>query len=351
MITAGEMIKNGGLVAFPTETVYGLGADAFNPQAVERIYTAKGRPGDNPLILHVASPAVFFELAQNPPPYAAKLIEAFWPGALTLVVKKNANLPHWLGGHPSRQTDTIAIRMPANPVAQAIIASSGCVIAAPSANKAGTPSPTTANHVKDDFVSGEVDMIVDGGSVALGLESTVIDATSAEPAILRPGAVTGEMINATLGIDIFTVATAFSATNRDKASTSHGNDSAPCAPPRSPGMKYRHYAPKAPMTIIVGASENIAAYIKKECKTSDWQSVGILASSDFLYDFATGEKAKVLALGGTPKAAAQNLFAHLRTFDKLGVSEIYAEAIHGTGLGVAIMDRMLKAAEGRIIYV
>jgi len=327
IITAGEIIKAGGLVAFPTETVYGLGADAFNPQAVARIYSAKGRPGDNPLILHVASAEKFLELAHDPPPYALALIKAYWPGAITLVVKKKPHLPHWLGGHPTGQTCTIGIRMPAHTVARAIIESSGCVVAAPSANKAGTPSPTNASHVADDFPGSEIDLIVDGGSVSVGLESTVVDATGTAPIILRPGAITSDMICRATGL-------------QTAAFKPHS-----VVAPRSPGMKYRHYAPKAPMTIISGSPQAVAAHILKKCESG--KKTGVLTNYPELFP----KTAEILPLGKSPEDIAQNLFAHLRRFDKLGVHQIYAMAVCDTGLGAAIMDRMLKAAEGRIIHV
>jgi len=339
IVKAGEIIKNGGLVAFPTETVYGLGADAFNAQAVQRIYSAKGRPGDNPLILHIANKEKFPELAHNPPSYAMKLFEKFSPGALTLVVKKNPSLPNWLGGHPDRSTDTIGIRMPANPIAQAIIMFSECVVAAPSANKAGTPSPTSANHVRDDFSPEEIDLVVDGGNVTLGLESTVVDSTGEIPVILRPGSITAEMISQALGMEI-------SEPTNIQMISNHCKNA-----PKSPGMKYKHYAPKAPMTIISGSPENVTAHILKECKQQEMNgnTVGVLLSSvKFPY---SPENTKTLQLGNSHESAAQNLFAHLRQFDKLGVTEIYAEAVSDTGIGVAVMDRMRKAAEGRIVYV
>jgi len=319
---AAEAIKSGKLVAFPTETVYGLGADAFNPQAVAAIYAAKGRPGDNPLILHIADPADFNNLAENPPQYTKKLIEKFWPGALTLVVKKKPNLPAWLGGHPSGQTETIGIRIPANPIAQAIIKASGCVVAAPSANTAGRPSPTTAQHVLDDFASELGIAVIDGGSVNLGIESAVVDATGETPVILRPGQVTADMIQAATGINL-----------THQANQTHEK-------PRSPGMKYRHYAPKAPMTILKGTSENIAAYIKQD------KNICILTINDSLPQIQNK-----INLGNNPEEIAQNLYAALRKCDKLGVTEIYAQAVAEEGLGIAIMDRMLKAAEGRMIHV
>ena len=194
---ASAIIREGGLVVFPTETVYCLGADAFNSDAVARIYSIKGRPGDNPLILHVAKAEDFKKIAHNPPEYVFALIDAFWPGPLALVVRKNADLPGWVGGHPSGKAETIGIRMPSHSLALALIEESGCVIAAPSANKAGRPSPTSLSHVAEDFPPAEHDLFfLDGGNAEVGLESTVLDITGESPVILRPGAITEEQIHA-----------------------------------------------------------------------------------------------------------------------------------------------------------
>ena len=323
--SAGDFIRKGGLVAFPTETVYGLGGDAFNSEAVARIYEVKGRPGDNPLILHIAHRSGFDELAYNPPTYAYALMDSFWPGPLTLVAAKQPHLPHWLGGHPKGSTETIGIRMPVHPMARALVVSSGCVIAAPSANKAGRPSPTTAEHVADDYTLGEIDMILQGVNSEIGIESTVLDVTGELPIILRPGAITEAMIAEVTKI-------AFTQKNNI-------DDVAP----RAPGMKYRHYAPKAPMVILNGTSQNIAAYVSK----SNEKKIGVLATENFNLP----PNAILLTLGNDKETIAQNLFARLRAFDKLGVDIIYAQAIPDTGLGLAIMDRMLKAAEGNVINV
>ncbi|MCL2578070.1 MAG: L-threonylcarbamoyladenylate synthase [Defluviitaleaceae bacterium] len=327
---AGEYLRNGGLVVFPTETVYGLGADAFNADAVARIYSEKGRPGDNPLILHIANIESFRELALNPPEYAFALIEAFWPGPLTLVARKNPELPAWLGGHPGRVTETIGIRMPAHPIAQELIEESKCIIAAPSANKAGKPSPTTLAHVLEDFP--QLHMALDGGSAKVGLESTVIDITGENPVILRPGAITKE--------DVFkiikTLRTASQFSEDEK--------------PRSPGMKYKHYAPRAAMTLVSGDSENVAAYILDEDKTG--AKIGVLINKKTLKYFQNApSNMEILLLGNDEKTIAQNLFSRLREFDRLNVDLIFAETTPENGLGVAIMDRMRKAAEGRIVYV
>ncbi|MCL2360747.1 MAG: L-threonylcarbamoyladenylate synthase [Defluviitaleaceae bacterium] len=319
---AGLIIANGGIAAFPTETVYGLGGDATNPDAVSRIYSAKGRPGDNPLILHIANPGDFEKLANSPPQYAWDLINAFWPGPLTVVANKKPELLPWLGAHPSRTANTIGIRMPSHPMALEVIRASGCFVAAPSANKAGTPSPTKVEHVVTDFSDGSIDYVLDGGPVEVGVESTVVDVTGPVPVILRPGAVTSEMIAEVAGIP---------GQARDDGMSA----------PRAPGMKYRHYAPKAPMTLIVGNQTDIAEYIS--AKTTG-QKIGILANINI-------SGAICLPLGQTPEIIARNLYANLRHFDILEVDIIYAQAPAEDGLGLAIMDRMKKAAEGRVIHV
>ena len=339
---AGLCIREGGLVAFPTETVYGLGADAFNRHAVARVYSTKGRPGDNPLILHVDGQEAFTELAQSPPDYAMELIKYHWPGPLTLVTKKKPNLPHWLGGHPDRETDTIGIRVPSHPIAMALLKASGCVIAAPSANKAGRPSPTTAAHVLEDFPEAKDDsfMVLDGGGSTVGLESTVIDITGEYPVLLRPGAVTAERIRWVTGLKL----------EGAESAKSPGQIS-----PRSPGMKYKHYAPRAPMTVVSGTPSNIASFVLRQCERPEYTNwpIGLLIRKEtraFIPENIRGG-VKILISGSDDMVIAKNLFSCLRQFDKLGVSLIYAEAVPEDGLGMAIMDRMLKAAEGRVINV
>jgi len=331
---AANIIKDGGLVAFPTETVYGLGADAFNGRAVERIYSAKGRPGDNPLILHVANTGQLLELADSPPPYALALAKTYWPGPLTLIVKKKYHLPEWLGGHPQNSTATIGIRIPSHPVALALIEAASCPIAAPSANKSGRPSPTSAVHVADDFSgTNEIDMILDGAISNIGLESTVVDVTGDYPVILRPGAITQEMIQEVTQLQL-----------RDASVTDT---------PRSPGIKYRHYSPKAPMAILKGEPNAIAAHIKNECETKPEQLIGVYVTEATKTILETYQLQNInyIHLSNDPQIVAQNLFAHLRQFDKLNVFIIFAEAVPDTNLGTAIMDRMLKAADGNTINV
>ena len=348
---AAALIAGGGIVAFPTETVYGLAADAFNPSAVARVYAAKGRPGDNPLILHVASPDAFFELAESPPAYAYALIKAFWPGPLTLVAKKKPGLPPWVGGHPKSAADTVGVRMPSHPLAKAVIEASGCVVAAPSANLAGTPSPTLAEHVAADFKHGEIDFILDGGAVPGGLESTVVDVTGPRPVILRPGAITAEMVAAATGLE--THGQALPANENEKET------GPPSAPPRSPGMKYRHYAPKAPMTLLIGSESDIAAYVLNQSVKEQSLRIGVLvtAETEAVLRRSLSETCheyrhlEFINLGSkaAPETIAHNLYASLRKFDAQGVDVIYAEGLMQEGLGAAIMDRMRKAAEGRVL--
>lgn len=356
---AARVIQSGGLVAFPTETVYGLGADAFNAKAVSGIYEAKNRPTDNPLILHVLSPEDAAMLAEVSPA-AQLLMDAFWPGPLTLVLRKHASQPGWVGGHPVNTANTLAIRAPSHPVARKLIEYAGCAIAAPSANKAGTPSPTQAAHVAADL-GEDIDFLLDGGTVPGGLESTVVDMTGESPVILRPGAVTADMIYSVTGI----IDTQTNADDTDK--------------PRSPGMKYRHYAPHAPMTVVTDAPEaaavKIADLITKQ--TSNRCLYGILATTQTVDYYTTrfgsrawvappeasempdtpaapipsGADIAVLNMGDrdTPETIAHALYACLRRFDTLGVEAIYAEGVADTGLGQAIMNRMMKAAGGRIV--
>jgi L-threonylcarbamoyladenylate synthase len=356
---AADTIKSGGLVAMPTETVYGLAADAFNAEAVARIYDVKRRPSDNPLILHISEKSELSNLTEHLSESAKSLINHFWPGPLTLVVQKKANLPPWLGSHPHISVKTLAVRMPNHPTAIKIIKTSGCVIAAPSANKAGTPSPTCARHIINDYMDITLapDLLVDDGTVDVGVESTVIDVTGEIPVILRPGVITAEMISKLLGGSPGTYYSGAGATIEPEA-----DDVNPS--PRSPGTKYRHYAPKAPMTLLSGTAESIASYITTQiiselnehigvfitprvlsCINKNWGLMSV-QSDDALYT----PMVTILPLGDSDNTEeiARNLFANLRKFDEQGVDIILAEALEPNGLGTAIMDRMTKAAEGRL---
>jgi len=331
---AADIIQEGGLVAFPTETVYGLGADAFNSAAVERIYAAKGRPGDNPLILHVAKLEQFLQLADSLPQYALDLANAYWPGPLTLIIKKKYHLPGWLGGHPQNSTTTIGVRIPNHPTALALLQAANCPVAAPSANKSGSPSPTSVQHILDDFSKEDgIGLILDSGGVLdVGLESTVVDTIGELPVILRPGAITQEMIFKTTGL---------------MPTGAEYNEK-----PRSPGMKYRHYAPKAPMVILKGTAANIATHILNICEAKPDKKIGAFVS-DATWKLLRYKTQNIcyIPLSNDHKTVAQNLFTNLRQFDKNNVSFIFAEAVDNSDLGTAIMDRMLKAAEGNVLDV
>jgi len=295
MRQAAKIIKNGGLVAFPTETVYGLGADAQNAEAVAKVYKAKGRPSDNPLIWHSNSVQDLRDVAEFSKT-ACKLADAFWPGALTLV------LPSKTPVYPK----TIAVRVSSHPVLQALIAESKCIIAAPSANTSGRPSPTKASHVSEDL-NGIIEMIIDGGFSHKGLESTVVDLSIGTIRLLRPGAVTLEMLRDIVGeVDL---------PNLKELE----NDT-----PLSPGMKYRHYAPHAPIILVEEGQAQTTAKIYKE----KGETVGILETSKY----------KNLDL------AAKDLFDRLRQFDEQDVSIIVAEKVSEEGIGLAIMNRLNKAA-------
>lgn len=332
---AAEIIRCGGLVAFPTETVYGLGANTFNINAIENIYKAKGRPSDNPLIVHIAEPDDLEDLVISVPASAEMLMDAFWPGPLTMVMPKSDKIPLRI----TAGLDTVAIRMPSHPIARALIKKSGVPIAAPSANSSGRPSPTLAKHVIEDL-SGKVDVIIDGGSAQVGLESTVLDVTVDPPMILRPGGITCEQLTALLG-DVSTDA----ALSGAKTST----------PPRSPGMKYRHYAPRAPFILFQGQAFLVAKEIVTHADKAlgDGMSVGILITEETAGEYRQDlfEHCNILCLGSrkTPESLAANLFKCLRDFDASDVDIILAEAPDNSGIGMAVMNRMVKASGGNII--
>ena len=263
MREAAEIIRSGGLVAFPTETVYGLGANALDPEASKRIYAAKGRPSDNPLIVHICRFEELLSIAKEVPPQAKKLADAFWPGPLTMIVWKNEKVPYETTGG----MDTVAIRMPNHPVALALIDESGCMIAAPSANTSGKPSPTEAGHVALDL-DGKIPMILDGGSVGIGIESTIIDLTEKVPMILRPGYITKEMLEEVLGEEV-RIDPGIIASDSTKK-------------PKAPGMKYKHYAPKADLVLVEGEQEAVVAEINALVreKQAAGLKVGVVATDE-----------------------------------------------------------------------
>lgn len=330
---AAKCLLAGGLVAFPTETVYGLGANALDAEAVNRIYAAKGRPANNPLIVHIASPEQVEQVAMKIPDIAHGLAAAFWPGPLTMVLKRRAHVPPNL----SAGRDTVAVRMPAHPVALALIGAAGIPVAAPSANLFTRPSATTAQHVLTDL-DGRVDVILDGGPTRIGLESTVIDLTSEHPTILRPGGITLEALREIIPtVELHTKAIAV-------------DDAAPL----SPGMLLKHYSPNAELLLFVGNFDGVTLRMQEIAreKIAAGKRVGVLAL-DEERAFFDHIGAQIVLLGSRNKLenVGHNLFAGLRTLDERGVDVILVRGFEQAGLGVTIQDRLLRAAEGRLILV
>lgn len=317
---AAEILRRGGLVGIPTETVYGLGADGLNEDAVRRIFEAKGRPQDNPLILHVASADWLERYCREVPPAAYALAEKFWPGPLTMILPRRDCVPlRTTGG-----LDTVGVRCPDHPVTLAIIEAAGVPIAAPSGNTSGRPSPTAAQHMIEDM-SGKIDAIVDGGSCTVGVESTIIDLTVTPPRLLRPGGLPVEELEAVLG------EVAVDKAVRGKLAAGEK--------PRAPGMKYRHYAPKAPVTVVTGSPQCSAAHILGRVQPGD----GVICFDEFAPLFS---RCTVHTLGpaGDKKAQARRVFDALRAFDETDVPRIYAQCPDETGLGLAVGNRLKKAA-------
>ncbi|MDO5293748.1 MAG: L-threonylcarbamoyladenylate synthase [bacterium] len=331
---AADIIKDGGLVAFPTETVYGLGADGLKEEAAKKIYAAKGRPSDNPLILHIAEVSALEELSAKVPKSAYDLAKKFWPGPLTMILNKSEKVPYGTTGG----LETVAIRMPNDEVALALIKMSGAYIAAPSANTSGRPSPTTAKHVMDDL-SGKIDMVLDGGQVGIGIESTIVDLTGEYPTILRPGYITKSMLEEVVGEVRFDAA--ILKENKDKN-----------LKPKAPGMKYKHYAPKGDLTIFEGNMEHIIARINELAaeKIASGQKVGIIATTETSEQYKHGI-VKTVGTRADELTVAHGLYAVLREFDDLGVNVIYAESFEEYELGQAIMNRLLKAAGYDMVHI
>ena len=327
---AGRIIKDGGLVAFPTETVYGLGGDALNPASSKKIYAAKGRPSDNPLIVHVCRFEDIEPIVRSIPPKAAALAEAFWPGPLTMIFKKNDRVPAETTGG----LDTVAIRFPSNKIAQALIDASGGYIAAPSANRSGRPSPTLARYCMEDL-DGRVEMIIDGGQVGIGLESTIIDLTEGEPVILRPGYITREKLAKVLG----NVGVDQSIIKPDSG-----------IKPKAPGMKYRHYAPKGELVILEGSPDKVVAEINRAAAEDREKGIrsGVICTDETrnLYE---ADCVKSAGSRGDEESIARELFRILREFDDEEVGHIYSESFREGGLGQAIMNRLMKAAGHKVI--
>ena len=327
---AGEILRNGGLVAFPTETVYGLGANALDEKAAARIYAAKGRPSDNPLIVHITRREALGRIVTEVPEAAERVMDAFWPGPMTLIFQKSPEVPYGTTGG----LDTVAVRMPSHPVARAVIEAGGGYIAAPSANTSGRPSPTKASHVAEDLM-GKVDMILDGGEVEIGLESTIVDVSVAEPVILRPGYISLEMLQGVVG-----KVSVDQALLRDDAGIR----------PKAPGMKYKHYAPKADLKIVEGSEEAVAARINELIRQGreKGKRIGVIAAKESAYRYQGGI-VKTVGSREEDLSIAQHLFGILREFDTLGVSEIYSESFDTPRMGQAIMNRLMKAAGHQVI--
>lgn len=328
----GEILKKGGLVAFPTETVYGLGGDALNPQASRKIYAAKGRPSDNPLIVHIARMDDLAPIVSGITHEAMILAEKYWPGPLTMILPKSDLVPlETTGG-----LDSVAVRFPSDRIAQELIKAAGGYVAAPSANTSGRPSPTTAQHVEEDL--GEnIDMIIDGGQVGIGLESTIVDFTEDVPVVLRPGYISLEMLQDTLG-DV----------RMDKGLIASDSN----VHPKAPGMKYRHYAPRADLSIVEGPEEKVVETISRLALQAEAQGkkAGIIATDETKDRYPSG---LVMSIGSRKEeeTIAHHLYEVLRDFDQSEVDFIYSEAFYTPRMGQAIMNRLLKAAGHKVIHV
>lgn len=327
---AGQIIRGGGLVVFPTETVYGLGGDALNPASCEKIYAAKGRPSDNPLIVHIAEMEALSRIVRRIPEAAYLLAERYWPGPLTMIFEKTDLVPRQTTGG----LGTVAVRMPSDPIARALIMASGGYIAAPSANRSGRPSPTLARYVVEDM-DGRVDMIIDGGQALIGLESTIVDLTGDRPVILRPGYITQEMLNAVL----------------ESVETDSGVKGGDCGqPPRAPGMKYRHYAPRGSLVIVEGQAQETAAYINERLarEKERGKKTGVIATDETAGRYRA-DSIKSVGRRADEEQIARELFRILREFDDEGTQVICAESFGEDGLGAAIMNRLLKAAGHQVV--
>ena len=326
---AAAIIRRGGLVAFPTETVYGLGANATDADAVARIYTAKNRPASDPVIVHIASIDMLAAVAIDIPDQAIRLARAFWAGALTLVLNRHPSIPRIV----SAGGDTVAVRMPNHPVALGLIAAANVPIAAPSANSFSRPSATTAQHVLEDL-GGRIDMILDGGATPIGLESTIIDLTG-DPVVLRPGGVPLEALRSIVP-DV-----QVRAKYLDTAQTAD-----------APGQMIKHYSPRAELVLFDGQPDAVIARIRSEAqqRAANGQRVGILTRDQERAAF-DALPAQVITLGSEPETIGAALFAAIRDLDRSGVDAILVRALDREGIGLAIHDRLVRAAEGRITHV
>ena len=331
MDEAAAILRDGGLVGIPTETVYGLGANGLNEEAVAHIFEAKGRPQDNPLILHIPDASWLERYCKDIPLTAYKLADAYWPGPMTMILRRKDIVPDAV----TAGLDTVGMRCPAHPLCRAIIDAAGVPVAAPSGNTSGRPSPTTAQHMLEDM-DGKIDAIVDGGPCSVGVESTIIDLTDTPARLLRPGGITLEQLEAVLG----EVAVDPAVTRLMGAGEQ----------PKAPGMKYRHYAPKAPVTVVTGDPQKSAEYIASHAAPED----GIICFDEFLPLFTRrSETRPVMDLGpaGDKEEQARHIFDALRSFDHTSVPAIWAQCPDATGIGLAIANRLNKAAGFHIIHV
>lgn len=323
----GRIIASGGLVAFPTETVYGLGANAFDDEAVKSIYVAKGRPSDNPLIVHFADvdsiKTAVSELTED----AKLLLSVFAPGPLTVILKKSDKISKTV----TAGLDTVAVRIPSDEIARELIKNAGVPIAAPSANLSGKPSPTTPKHVIDDM-NGRVDAIIEGGDCSVGVESTVIDLSGNTPTILRPGGVTYDEIKELIPDTVIDRHILKSVKEDEK--------------PKSPGMKYKHYAPDADVTVVEGESEKVKKKIDELLFENKTLKCGVMTATDNEYNADL-----VICAGTNNKEYAKNLFRVLREFDENGIDVVFAEFSNNDGYGLAVKNRLYKSAGNKVILV
>lgn len=324
---AADILCTGGLVGIPTETVYGLGANGLDAAAVEKIFFAKGRPQDNPLILHVPSADWLERYCQNIPPAAYELAARFWPGPLTMILERRENVPNVV----TAGLDTVGMRCPAHPVCREIIQQADVPVAAPSGNTSGRPSPTTAAHMLEDM-NGKIDAIVDGGPCAVGVESTIVDLTGPTPRLLRPGGVTLEDLRSVLGEVAVDSAVVRLMGEGEK--------------PRAPGMKYRHYAPKAPVTVVTGDPHAAASYIQQNLR----ERIGVICFDEFANQFQ-GCVVKTIGPSADKAEQARRVFDALRAFDSTDVDAIYAQCPDASGIGLAVANRLNKAAGFHIVTV
>ncbi|MED0935272.1 L-threonylcarbamoyladenylate synthase [Bacillus mobilis] len=321
---AAKLLRENEAIAFPTETVYGLGANAMNDEAIAKIFEAKGRPSDNPLIVHIGTKSQLDGIVKEIPPVAEKLMEHFWPGPLTIILPRKEGISEKV----TAGLNTVGVRMPDHPVALALIEEANVPVAAPSANRSGRPSPTLASHVYEDL-NEKIAGIVDGGATGVGVESTVIDCTSDVPTILRPGGITKEQLEAVIG-----------TVSLDPALKDEKEK------PKSPGMKYTHYAPKAPLSIVEGSREFIQRLVDE--KKEEGFKVGVLTTEEYQHVYNADV---VLSCGVRSDLAsvATKLYDVLRTFDASEVDVIFSESFPNEGIGNAIMNRLTKAAGHQII--